>query len=263
MGDLNKTETLKDIVNRESAASEEVKQNEIAAYRQIIENNRREIEALTAANKKKKAAVIWLSIILGLVLVGICVYTVLYNPFGLLDLNSENNIASQTLTETTSEEDTLQQAADKNDDKAQLALGQRYFSGTDGYKTDKVQAAEWFARSANNGNVTAMLLLAKMYETGEGIEKNNQSAFKYYFMAAREDDKEALYKTGKCYYYGNAVEKNTEKALFYLNKSASQNYTPAVTLINLIKEDIKNAQRSAAADKQTETPTTKHDNTGE
>ena len=108
-----------------------------------------------------------------------------------------------------------------------------------------------------------MLLLAKMYETGEGIEKNNQSAFKYYFMAAREDDKEALYKTGKCYYYGNAVEKNTEKALFYLNKSASQNYTPAVTLINLIKEDIKNAQRSAAADKQTETPTTKHDNTGE
>ena len=256
MSEKEKINTLKDIVLREDAASEEVKQNEIAVLRNKIEEKNRKIEYLEERNRRKKTAVIWLSILLGLVVVALCSVLIFAYTNNYRFSTDEISDDMQTSTETTVEQDQIENLANNNDDKAQLAMGQRYYSGADGYKQDKQQALEWFTRSANNGNTDAMKLLAVMYETGEGTEKNNQSAFKYYFMAARQGDKESLYKVGKCYYYGVAVDKNTEKALIYLDKAAAQSYQPAIALIDIIKQEEQSAHQQPEVKQSSETSTT-------
>jgi len=257
MNDTNKT-TLKDIVSNEDATSENVKQSEIATLRQKIDEKKKEIQQLQINNRKKKIAIIWLSIFLGLCLIGYCVEGVYMYTNGWDFSFSPSNTPTETLSQTPTSTDEILDKANNNDSQAQLLIAQRYYNGTEGYTMDKQQALEWFTRSANNGNLEAMKLLATMYETGDGIEKNLQSAFKYYFTASRQEDKEALYKVGKFYYYAIAVEQNTEKALFYLKQSAEQNYQPAVTLINLIKEQNNSTTTTKENNPSSTSDTNKH-----
>ncbi len=258
MDETNKTTTLKDIVSNEDATSENVKQSEIVTLRQKIDEKKDEIERLQIANQKKKTAIIWLSILLGLCLIGYIVGGVYMYTNGFDFSFSPSDTMTETLSETATTKDEILEKANKNDSQAQLLMAQRYYNGTEGYQVDKEQALEWFTRSANNGNLEAMKLLATMYETGDGTEKNLQSAFKYYFTATRQKDKEALYKVGKFYYYGTAVEQNTEKALLYLNQAAEQDYQPAKTLVNLIKEQNTSTTTTKENNSTSKNDTTKH-----
>lgn len=250
MDNFAKKESLKDIVLKEDATSEDIKQGEIAALKTKIEYHRRIIEDLQAKNHKKKIAIIWLSIVVGLLMttaIGVAVdmcnldgkYT--SNLFGIGNIEQTT---TQTMTENYEHEDEIEKQASSNNSDAQYILAMRYYSGIDGYQEDKVQAMEWLTRSANNGNIKAMMFLAQMYEMGDGIEKNNQTAFKYYFTATRQEDKEALYKVGKYYYEGLGVDKNEEKAIIYLNKSADLNYSPAKALLDIIKQNNVHQQQN-------------------
>lgn len=262
MNQTEKQDTLKDIVNRESAASEEVKQNDIAALRAKIDTDRREIERLKDLNRKKKRTIIVLSVFLGLFAAVIAAMLINFLTYTGTNPNENTSTQTESVSQTPQSTDPVLDKANNNDPQAQLSVALRYFSGTDGFTQDKQQAVEWFIRSANNGNTKAMLLLGDCYTQGDGTEKDTRNAFKYYFMAARQDDKEGLYKVGKAYYYGTAVDKNTEKALFYLNKSASQGYDPAAKLIEIIKQDVSvqpssTQNQTSSASAGTESTTTK------
>lgn len=256
MEDINVKNSLKDIVSREDAASEEVKQNEIAALRERIEQDRQKIQQLNVSNRKKKTAIIWLSIFLGLFVIlsgGMLANFLLYDG----DFFAKNtDTFTETLSETATQQDEILTKAENNDSEAQYLMAKRYQNGTDGYEKDIQQAIEWFNRSANNQNINAMLDLADIYEQGIGTEKNNQSAFKYYFTAARLGDKQGLYKVGKFYYYGTGVDKDNDKALVYLNQSAQKDYQPAKALIEIIKQDIQPSKPQSETPQHTETSTT-------
>lgn len=239
MKEDNKLRTLKEVVSEEDAASEQVKQSEIATLKFKIEEKKEEIERLKILNHKRKIAIIWLSILLMIIIISTCCIGVYLwqNNYNFSVFSTNTN--TETLTQTITTEDKIERLATNNDDNAQLLIGQRYYAGSEGYKQDKIQALEWFHKSANNGNVTAIKLLANMYEIGDSIEKNTSSAFKYYFIAARQGDKESLYKVGKFYYYGIGVDKNTDKAIIYLNQSSLQKYQPAISLLDIIKQEDK------------------------
>lgn len=234
MTDTKEKTTLADIVKSQDANSEEVKQNDIAKLRARIEEDRNTIEDLQRKNHTKKIAIIWLSIVLGLLVIGCVVYycMCIIQP---AQINSmETN--TETLVETITEDVVLKQANEGNAE-SQYTIAERYLNGTDNYEKDEQQAIEWYIRSATNGNVKSMLKLADYYSKAEEPKKDNKSAFKYYFLAAKNGNKEGLYNVGKAYYYGVGVEKNTEKAIMYLEKAAQQGLSIAQTLIAIIKEN--------------------------
>ena len=57
------------------------------------------------------------------------------------------------------------------------------------------KAAEWYSKSAAQGNTAAQYQLAEIYEKGEGVPKDLKKARYYYELAAKgkyEEPKKAL-----------------------------------------------------------------------
>jgi TPR repeat protein len=61
---------------------------------------------------------------------------------------------------------------------AQFNVGYAYQTG-EGVSKDAAMAAQWYRRSAANGNMGAQFMLGFMYRTGEGVEVNYTEALKW------------------------------------------------------------------------------------
>jgi TPR repeat protein len=122
----------------------------------------------------------------------------------------------------------LTQAAEKGDAKAQYRLGLVYEhgrAGREGTKDDK-KAAEWYAKSAAQGNPKAANNLGTLYRLGLGVERSDAEAFQWYLKASqarpnenaetdREDDREegAVWTNlGGMYHWGRGTAKDEGKA---------------------------------------------------
>lgn len=71
---------------------------------------------------------------------------------------------------------------------AQFRLGYIYF---DGIMRDLTQAAYWWQRAAESGNVNGQFNLALLYERGLGIARDQAKARLWFERAARNGDREA------------------------------------------------------------------------
>jgi TPR repeat protein len=67
------------------------------------------------------------------------------------------------------------------------------------------------------------------YETG-----NFKEAFHRLLPLASEGNAHAEYAVGYMYYYGYGVPVDAESGIFWMQKSASQNYAPAIKALGLI-----------------------------
>ena len=77
--------------------------------------------------------------------------------------------------------------AESGNNDAQFIVGSLYFEGQ-GVAQSFDNAAKWFVKSANGGNVTAMLSLGEMYET-DRLGPNIPEAKRWYKMAADAGNK--------------------------------------------------------------------------
>lgn len=143
----------------------------------------------------------------------------------------------------------LSKASENGNIKAQLYLAQLYFDEKN-YK----EAINFFRKAANQNNKTAKFKLARMYEAGEGVEKdldeaiklykesttiemnevqnsigiefyNNEEynkAFEYYQEAAKKGNMYGQYNLGLLYLQGLGVTKDSKEAFEWLRKSAEQ-----------------------------------------
>ena len=66
----------------------------------------------------------------------------------------------------------LRALANKGYARAQTRLGLLYDLGNDGVPKDKVQAASWYRKSAEQGDDTAQFFLGRMYRDGIGVPKD-------------------------------------------------------------------------------------------
>jgi TPR repeat protein len=66
-----------------------------------------------------------------------------------------------------------------------------YFDG-EGVTRDYAEAAKWYLKSADNGNVTAMYNIGNCYAFGEGVQENAYEAFFWYSLAASSGDEDAI-----------------------------------------------------------------------
>jgi TPR repeat protein len=120
-------------------------------------------------------------------------------------------------------------AADKGMHLAILELIKSFwYSG--GPKKDFEKAFFWSDYLVKNGNTsgedrdtpTALILLARCYHSGNGVEKNLEEGLKYFKEAAALGEKNALIHMAMAYQYGDGVEKNLEKAIENWGKVAAR-----------------------------------------
>ena len=84
----------------------------------------------------------------------------------------------------------LLQLADRGDATAENALGLLYASGDEkqGVKRDEMNAARWFTKAAEHGNVSAQSKLGSLYWGGRGVGPDNSQAYFWTLLARASGD---------------------------------------------------------------------------
>ena len=105
----------------------------------------------------------------------------------------------------------------------QAWIGCYYYEGKNEYPKDYKKALYWFNKAASQNNGHALYHLGKMYEYGDGVEKNYSTARDYYTKSVSASEayrSHSLLRLGEMSYYGKGVAKNYKDAFAYYYKSA-------------------------------------------
>ncbi|MBQ6277898.1 MAG: sel1 repeat family protein [Bacteroidales bacterium] len=111
----------------------------------------------------------------------LCVLPVLI----LLSCNSNTNNTEDSKS-TVNNIDELIKNAENGNVEAQIEVGMLYYNGTDYVKKDCAEASHWFRMAAEQGSAEGQYRLGRMYDYGEGEEKNEEMALLLYRRAASQ-----------------------------------------------------------------------------
>ena len=186
-----------------------------------------------------------------------------------IDSSKETSEEYPGIDENASEEDKVEfkelyLKAQNGDSDAQYRLGVRLSLGRYGASKNRRLASDWYKKSADGGNIEAMVsladyykdgevdgknlddaiglykkaalagdwraqhVLAEIYSSGESVSLNYAEALKWALLAADNDGTaDVLCLVGKCYEEGLGTEKNMAKALQYYQKAAKKDSSKA------------------------------------
>lgn len=164
-----------------------------------------------------------------------------------VDAQRKSNSSRRSSTTKTTKSKTNKQAgtptilsyADKWKDKAkagdanaQFELASCYYSNI-GVKNDYAEAMKWALRAAEQGQPEAMELVGRMYQEGQGVDKDSDKAKEWFWKAyktaiIRPDDARALYTIGILFQNGRGVELQKLLAIRYYTEAAELNYSNAM-----------------------------------
>ena len=107
------------------------------------------------------------------------------------------------------------------DAAAQVLVGESYAAGK-GVERDLKQAAEWYRKAAETGDVAGQLHLAALYrDGGKGFVRDMAQAAEWYRRAAEQGDAGAQGTLGLLYAYGQGVAHNDVEAYYWLDLAAA------------------------------------------
>ncbi len=87
---------------------------------------------------------------------------------------------------------------------------------------DEKDAAKRLRKKADQGNITAQLILGKLYATGQGLPKDITKAMHWFKKAADSGDPWAQTVLGSLYKTGKYIPKDIKKAKYWYTKAANQ-----------------------------------------
>ena len=106
---------------------------------------------------------------------------------------------------------------------AQYMLGYCYKNGY-GTDQDADKGFEFYTKSVEQGNSSAMNSVGVCYSNGKGCDQNETKAFEWYEKSAKLGDSHAMYNVGICYKNGRGVTKDLNKAKEWYTKAAAQGH---------------------------------------
>jgi uncharacterized protein len=107
--------------------------------------------------------------------------------------------------------------AQKGDSTAQFLLGFR-----SEYEQDYTQAADWYRKAAEQGNVEAQFSLGILYGTGQGVPQDDSQAVMLFRKAAEQGLARAQSNLGVAYASGRGIPKDVAEAAAWWRKAAEQ-----------------------------------------
>lgn len=111
--------------------------------------------------------------------------------------------------------------ADAGDAAAQVTVGENYAGGI-GAPRDYRQAAAWYRKAAERGDIAGELHLAALYrDGGKGFERDMAQAAVWYRKAAEQGDVGAQATLATLHAMGQGVEQSYEEAYYWLDLAAA------------------------------------------
>lgn len=112
----------------------------------------------------------------------------------------------------------LEDMANQGSVSAMSALGDVYYE-----RIDYNKSVYWAQKAADKGNVSALILMGKAYENGQGVKKDMKLSFEMYKKAANQGSQIALAEVVYRLISGSGVKKDKEQAEVYFNKLSVDN----------------------------------------
>ena len=128
----------------------------------------------------------------------------------------------------------IQRFARNGDVGSMKAYAAELYSDDPPIGNHKKEAALYFKKAANLGDVFSMTFYAAIVFSGAGIPMNKEEAAKYYKMAADKDDLAAAFQYGKMLLYGDGIPSDIPQSLIYLKKAADNGNETAMLLTGQI-----------------------------
>ncbi|KAJ3210110.1 hypothetical protein HDU82_008735 [Entophlyctis luteolus] len=101
---------------------------------------------------------------------------------------------------------------------------------------DDTEAAKWYLRAAEQGDVESMKCIGAMYMQARGVEKDLELGLMWTLKAAQEGNPLAQYNMGWYCTYGLGVEKDESAAFDWYLRSAKNNVTWAMFQLGIMCE---------------------------
>ncbi len=140
--------------------------------------------------------------------------------------------------------------ANSGDAGAELLVGLAYLTGDSENSDDYTQAALWFRKSAEQGNVAAQGGLGLLYYAGKGVPKDSARAAVWFRKAADQGDTKSQVALGVLYRDGDGVAQDSGEALVWFRKAADQGDAEAEFNLGLIYDDGKGVPQDTGKAKE-------------
>jgi TPR repeat protein len=129
------------------------------------------------------------------------------------------------------------------DEEAQMSVAAAFETGKNA-KLSKAEAAKWYRKAAEQGNVEAQFRLARLLQEGApDLKKNTDVAAKFYESAARHGHVEAQNWLGYCYQHGLGVPQSDANAVEWYSKAATAGLAKAQNNLGLMYLNGKGVAR--------------------
>lgn len=138
-------------------------------------------------------------------------------------------ISSATASESIFEE--TKARAEKGSSFNQAYLGQQYLDGQDYSK-----AAEWYEKSANQGNSDGQFGLGYLYSSGLGVRQDYSKALEWFKKAAKQNHKGAQGSIGILYESGLGIRQNKTIAKEWYGKACDNGSQQSCDLYRRLNE---------------------------
>lgn len=177
---------------------------------------------------------------------------------GLAACTAGSMAAQQTLSEATDSIKNILAEAKKGNAKAQNEVGTWYYTGKH-VKQDYNEAAQWWARAAQQNNAKAIGNLGLCYQKGNGVEADSVRALNLYGRSVEKGNDDLLQQRIKladngslfdcifvanCYNHGKGVKRDKTKAIEYFTKAAKANSADGQRELALIYLNSKEPEKA-------------------
>jgi TPR repeat protein len=115
----------------------------------------------------------------------------------------------------------LKAKALKGDRGAQRDLAMAYGEG-EGVAQDYAEAAKWFRKAAEQGDMFSQFATGSNFEHGKGVAKDLAEALRWYRKAADQGYARAQFNVGNSYYHGLGVTRNYAEAIKWYRTCAEE-----------------------------------------
>ena len=111
---------------------------------------------------------------------------------------------------------------------------------------DYVTAVHEYKKAAEQGDISAQIMLGLMYDLGEGVLKDDKEAVKWFRLAAEQGDADAQSNLGNMYHNGRGVLQDNVYAHMWWNIAASEGNEFAKEYRDILAEQMTPSQIAEA-----------------
>jgi TPR repeat protein len=139
--------------------------------------------------------------------------------------------------------DQVRASADAGDTEAQFGMGNWYENEMSGVARSLVDAAKWYRKAANAGDVRAQHYLGLCYYKGAGVPQEYAEAVKWVRKAADAGSAEAQKNLGILYYKGEAMPQDYIEAAKWFRKAANAGNAVAQSCLGMCYHNGEGVQQ--------------------